>query len=205
VKRMGSAIFAASVAVALTIGCTPNKEQGTEDYRPAKFDSFGINTGNDNVGRDKGPAAMMYLKRIHNREPHLVGLLERHAERIPGVADIKVLAFKDNLIVGVLPAGTPRPDVIDPTPSIPYTPGKPSRIDNGHTDHLQQRVVNAMRTRLQAETRFNVLFVSTNRAVYERIAGLHDRISRGVPVRDDEFQSLLNDIGYTTKGFDLVH
>jgi hypothetical protein len=203
-KRWGSALFAASVAVVFTIGCTPNKEQGTEDYRPAKFDAFGMNIRSDNVGRDKGPAAMMYQKRIHNREPHLVGLLERHAERIPGVADIKVLAYKDNLIVGVLPMGTPRPDVIA-TPSIPYTPGKPSRIDNGHTDHLQQRVVNAMRTRLQAETRFNVLFVSTNRAVYERIAGLHDRISRGMLVRDDEFQSLLNDIGYTTKGIDLVH
>lgn len=205
-KRVGVLCAALWLAAGIA-GCTPNKQQGTEDYagQPARFDPYGINLKNDNVGRDKGPAAMIYQKNIHNREPHLIALLERRAERIPGVRDIKVLAYKDNLLIGVLTADTPKPDQIDPTPSIPFTPNKPTRIDNGHTDHIQQRVVREMRSRLQAETRYNVMFVSTNKAIYQRIADLHERISRGGTAREEEFQTLLNDIGYTTKGFDLVH
>jgi hypothetical protein len=206
VKRVGVLCAALWLAAGIA-GCTPNKQQGTEDYagQPARFDPYGINLKNDNVGRDKGPAAMIYQKNIHNREPHLIALLERRAERIPGVRDIKVLAYKDNLLIGVLTADTPKPDQVDPTPSIPFEPGSPKRIDNGHTDHIQQRVASEMRSRLQAETRYNVMFVSTNKAIYQRIADLHERISRGETAREEEFQTLLNDIGYTTKGFDLVH
>jgi hypothetical protein len=188
-------------------GCTPNKQQGTEDYtgQQARFDPYGINLKSDNLGRDKGPAAMIYQKNIHRREPHLLALLERHAERIPGVQDIKVLAFKDNLLIGVLTADTPKPDQVNPNPTIPHEPGSPNRIDNGHTDHIQMKVVKAMRSRLQAETRFNIMYVSTNKAIYQRIADLHERILRGETVRDEEFQTLLNDIGYTSIGFELVH
>ncbi|GED53065.1 YhcN/YlaJ family sporulation lipoprotein [Brevibacillus borstelensis] len=205
-KRWGSALCALLLAGVVGSGCTPNKEQGGEDYHgePAKYDAYGINIKNDNVGTDKGPAAMLVQKNRHHREPDLVRTLEAQAERIPGVVDIKVLAYKDNLLIGVLPDGATKPDSIDPTPSVLYTPGKPARIDNGHTDRLQQRVAGVMRSRLQAQTRYNIMYVSTNPAVYQRIADIHQRVVRGERVPEDEFQTLLNDIGYTTKGFNLV-
>ncbi|MGN7468647.1 sporulation protein [Brevibacillus sp. SAFN-007a] len=205
-KRIGVSVCASILLVGLMTGCSPNKEQGTEDRNgsPAKFDAYGINVRNDNVGRDKGPAAMMSQKMVHNREPHLVALLERHAERLPGVVDIKVLAYKDNLLVGVWPTDTPKPDEVNPRPSIPYTPGKIIRNDNGHTDALQKRVVDRLRSRLQSESRFNLMYVSTNKAIYDRLADMHQRILRGEEVSNEEFQVLVNDIGYTVKGYNLV-
>jgi hypothetical protein len=205
--RLGRMALAGALVLGLLTACVPDKQQGAEDKivrNPAKFDTYGINLNNDNIGTDKGPAAMLRRKQLKNREPHLVAKVEQHAERIPGVVDIKVIAYKDNLLIGVLPDGTPRPATIDPTPSIPYTPGKPNRINNGHTDLLQLRVVGEMRRRLQAETSYNIMYVSTNRVMYQRIADMHERIMRGEPIRDDELQSLVNDIGYTVKGFDLV-
>ncbi|MFS0554325.1 sporulation protein [Brevibacillus sp. 179-C9.3 HS] len=203
---MCGGIMAVLLFASLMTGCSPNKEQGTEDKNgsQAKFDALGINFKNDNAGRDKGPAAMISQKMVHQREPQLVTHLEGHAENLPGIVDIKVLAYKDNLIVGVLPTDTPKPDEVNPRPSIPYTPGKIVRVDNGHPDALQKRVVDRMRTRLQAETRFNILYVSTNRAIYDRVADIHLRISNGEHISDEEFQVLLNDIGYTVKGINLV-
>ncbi|WJQ83688.1 YhcN/YlaJ family sporulation lipoprotein [Brevibacillus brevis] len=205
-RRISRSIVAVLLFAGLLTGCSPNKEQGTEDQNgnKAKFESLGINFQNDNVGRDKGPAAMISQKRVHQREPQLVTYLEGRAEKLPGVADIKVLAYKDNLIVGVLPVDTPKPDEVNPRTSIPYTPGKIVRVDNGHPDSLHRRVVNRMRSSLQAETRFNILYVSTNRAVYDRIADLHSRITNGEHISDEEFQVLLNDIGYTVIGYNLV-
>lgn len=205
-KRIGYCLYASILLVALMTGCTPNKEQGTEDRNgnEAKFDAYGINFRNDNVGMDKGPAAMITQKMVHNREPHLVAYLERHAEKVPGVADLKVLAYKDTLLIGVLPLDTPKPDEINPRPSIRHTPGRIVRNDNGHTDALQKRVVDRMRSRLQSESRFNLMYVSTNRAIYDRIFDLHQRILRGEAVSNEEFQVLLNDIGYTVKGYNLV-
>jgi len=205
-KRIGMGISVSALIAAMLAGCSPNKEQGTEDRNgnQAKFEAYGINYQNDNAGRDKGPAAMISQKMVHKREAHLVGLLERHAEKIPGVVDIKVLAYKDSLLVGVLPIDTPKVDEVNPRPSIPYTPGKIIRVDNGHPDHLQKRVVDRMRTRLQTESRFNTMYVSTNRAIYDKVADLHSRIVRGEQVSDEEFQVLINDIGYTVKGVNLV-
>ncbi|MCG5252882.1 sporulation protein [Brevibacillus agri] len=205
-KRIGFGLYASILLAGLLTGCSPNKEQGTEDRNgnQAKFEAYGINYRNDNVGMDKGPAAMISQKMVHNSEPHLVAYLERHAEKVPGVVDIKVLAYKDNLLVGVLPVDTPKPDEVNPRPSIPYTPGKIIRNDNGHTDALQKRVVDRMRSRLQTESRFNLMYVSTNRAIYDRISDLHQRILRGEEVSNEEFQVLLNDIGYTVKGYNLV-
>ncbi|MFD2372062.1 sporulation protein [Brevibacillus sp. GCM10020057] len=205
-RRIQAGICAALLLAGSLAGCSPNKEQGAEDKNgnQAKFESFGINYRNDNAGMDKGPAAMISQKYMHQREPHLVSLLERHAEKIPGVVDIKVLAFKDTLLVGVLPLDTPKPDEVNPKPSIPHTPGAIIRNDNGHTDALQKRVVDRMRVRLQTETRYNIMYVSTNRALYDRIADLHERIMRGEPVSNEEFQVLINDMGYTHKGYNLV-
>lgn len=205
-NRIRAGICVCLMLSGLLAGCSPNKQQGTEDRNgnQAKFEAYGINVRNDNAGMDKGPAAMISQKAVHNREPHLVATLERHAEQIPGVVDIKVLAYKDNLLVGVWPADTPKPDQVNPRPSIPYTPGKPNRMDNGHTDNLQKRVVDRMRGRLQTESRFNLMYVSTNHAIYDRISDLHARILRGEHVSDEEFQVLLNDIGYTVKGFNLI-
>lgn len=205
-KRIQAGVFATMMLAGLFAGCSPNKEQGSEDLHgnQAKYESYGINYRNDNAGMDKGPAAMISQKMVHQREPHLVSRLERHAENIPGVVDIKVLAYKDTLLVGVLPTHTPKPDEVNPTPSIPHTPGKIVRVDNGHTDSLQKRVVDRMRVRLQTESRYNLMYVSTNRAVYDRIADLHERILRGEPVSEEEFQVLINDIGYTNKGYNLV-
>lgn len=205
-KRIQAGVFATMMLAGLFAGCSPNKEQGSEDLHgnQAKYESYGINYRNDNAGMDKGPAAMISQKMVHQREPHLVSRLERHAENIPGVVDIKVLAYKDTLLVGVLPTHTPKPDEVNPTPSIPHTPGKIVRVDNGHTDSLQKRVVDRMRVRLQTESRYNLMYVSTNRAVYDRIADLHERILRGETVSEEEFQVLINDIGYTNKGYNLV-
>ncbi len=194
------------ILAGLVAGCSPNKEQGSEDRNgnQAKFEAQGINFRNDNAGMDKGPAAMISQKYVHQREPHLVSRLERHAENIPGVVDIKVLAYKDTLLVGVLPSDTPKPDEPNRRPSIPHTPGKIVRNDNGHTDALQKRVVDRMRVRLQTESRYNVMYVSTNRALYDRVADLHERIVRGEPVSDEAFQVLINDMGYTIKGYNLI-
>jgi len=191
---------------AVLAGCTPNKQQGTEDRggNQAKFDTFGVNIRNDNAGTDKGPASMLGQRIMHNREPQLVARLERFAEDLPGVADIKVLAYKDTILVGVLPVGTPKPSVVNTTPNLPHTPGSIVRNDNGHTDHLQTKVVDRMRTQLTSYTRYNLLYVSTDRAIYDRILDLHTRIERGEPVSDGVFQTLVNDIGYTVKGYNLT-
>jgi len=205
--RFGGTALVGVLVAALLSGCVPDKQQGAEDKsvrNPAKFDTYGINVNNDNIGMDKGPAAMLRRKQLENREPHLVAQVEQHAERIPGVRDIKVIAFKDNLLVGVLTDGMPRPATVDPTPSIPHDAGDPVRIDNGHTDLVQLQVIGQIRRRLQAETSYNILYVSTNRVMYERIANVHARILRGEKISDDELQTLVNDIGYTVKGIDLV-
>ena len=194
------------LVVGLLSGCSPNKQMGTEDRNgnQAKYDAFGINLSNDNTGTDKGPAGMIGQKIVHNREPQLVARLEKFAENLPGVVDIKVLAYKDTLLVGVLPIDTPKPDEVNPHPTIPHRPGSIVRIDNGHTDSLQKKVVDRMRVRLATQSRFNILYVSTNPAIYDRISNLHSQIEQGGEVSDEAFQVLINDIGYTVKGYNLV-
>lgn len=186
--------------------CTPNKQMGAEDQNgnQAKFDAYGINMRDDNRGRDKGPAGMIAQQMVHNREPELIADLEQYAEEIPGVVDIKILAYKDNLIMGVLTTDTPKSEEVNIHPNIPHRPENIVRVDDGHTDSVQRRVVQRTRSRLQAQTRYNIMYVSTNRAIYDRVAEVHSRIMHGEQVGDDTFQALLNDIGYTVKGFSLV-
>jgi len=205
-KRNLLGLCACLMLAAAFSGCTPNKQQGTEDRggNQAKYDTFGVNIRNDNAGTDKGPASMLGQRIMHNREPQLVAKLERFAEDLPGVADIKVLAYKDTILAGVLPVGTLNPGMVNTTPSTRYTPGAIVRNANGHTDHLQTKVVDRMRTQLTSYSRFNLLYVSTDRAIYDRILDLHTRIERGEPVSDDVFQTLINDIGYTVKGYNLT-
>lgn len=205
-NRFAMSACACLLATAVLAGCTPNKEMGAEDRNgnQAKYDAFGINLNNDNTGTDKGPAGMVAQKMAQNREPRLMTRLERYAENLPGVMDIKVLAYKDTLVVGVLPVDTPKPDEVNPNPSIPHAPGSIVRIDNGHTDNLQKRVVDRMRVRLAGESQFNILYVSTNPAIYDRISNLHSQIEQGGMVSDEAFQVLINDIGYTVKGYSLV-
>jgi len=206
VKRWTAGLCTCLVLIGLLSACSPNKEMGTEDRNgnQAKFEAYGINLRNDNQGTDKGPAGMIAQKVVHNREPELIARLESAAERIPGVVDLKILAYKDNLLVGVLTADTPRSDEINKSLTIPHRPDKIVRVDNGHTDDLQRRVTGRLLPLLQAQSRFNIMYVCTNRALYDRIADIHARIRRGEPVSDGEFQELLNDIGYTVKGFNLV-
>lgn len=205
-KQMTAGLCACLLLLALLSACSPNKQMGTEDRNgnQAKFDALGINLRNDNQGMDKGPAGMIAQNMIHNREPELIAKLEAYAEDLPGVVDIKVLAYKDNLLVGVLPLHTPKPDEVNKSLNIPHRPDRILRVDNGHTDNLQKRVVDRMRSRLEAQTRFNILYVCTNRALYDRIADIHSRIERGEPVSDSMLQVLMNDIGYTVKGYNLV-
>ncbi|CFJ17541.1 Uncharacterised protein [Mycobacterium tuberculosis] len=61
-----------------------------------------------------------------------------------------------------------------------------------------------MRVRLATQSRFNILYVSTNPAIYDRISNLHSQIEQGGEVSDEAFQVLINDIGYTVKGYNLV-
>lgn len=205
-RRMTAGLCACLLLIGSVAACSPNKEMGTEDRNgnQAKYDAYGINIGNDNQGKDKGPAGMIAQQMIHNREPELVAKLENFAEDIPGVVDIKVLAYKDNLLVGVLTADTPRSNEVNKSPNVRHNPDSIVRVDNGRTDNVQKRVVDRMRSRLQAQTRFNVLYVSTNRAIYDRIADVHSRILRGEQVSDGTLQTLINDIGYTVKGYSLV-
>jgi hypothetical protein len=193
------------VVASLLTGCSPNKQQGTEDRNgnQAKFDAYGINIRNDNAGTDKGAVGMIKQKVMHNREPELIARLEAYAEKLPGVMDIKVLAFKDNLLVGVLPVDTPKQDEANPNLSLPHTSGAVVRSNNGHTDALQKKVVDRMRVRLVGESRFNVLYVSTNPAIYDRISNIHREIEQGTVISDQVFQVLISDIGYTTKGYSL--
>ena len=205
-KRLTAGFCACLLLPGLMSACSPNKEMGTEDRNgnQAKFEAYGINLRNDNQGTDKGPAGMIAQKVIHNREPELIAKLESSAEKIPGVVDLKILAYKDNLLVGVWTADTPRPDEINKSLNVPHRPDKIVRVDNGHTDDLQRRITGSLLPRLQAQSRFNVMYVCTNRALYDRIADIHGRIQGGEAVSDSEFQVLINDIGYTVKGFNLV-
>jgi hypothetical protein len=198
----------AAITASAAIGCSPDKQRGVEDIgsgnNKVKFDAYGFNISDDNVGRDKGPVAMFYRTGFERREPRLIQQLARQAEKIPGVADVQVISYQDNLIVGVQTIGTPRQDVINTKVDVRQTPVKPEALSIGNTDALQRRIANDMRAHLQAETRYNVLFVSTNPVIYRRVADVNQRLSRGKRVTEDEMRILLNDIGYTTKGYNLV-
>jgi hypothetical protein len=198
----------AAVTAASLIGCSPDKQRGAEDIgggnNKVKFDAYGFNLSDDNVGRDKGPVAMYYRTAFERREPRLIQQLARQAEKIPGVADVQVISYQDNLIVGVQTIGVPRQDVINTEVDVRQTPAKAEALSIGNTDALQRRIANDMRANLQAETRYNILFVSTNPVIYQRVADVNQRISRGQRVTEDELRILLNDIGYTTKGYNLV-
>ncbi|GAA4710689.1 YhcN/YlaJ family sporulation lipoprotein [Brevibacillus fulvus] len=187
-------------------GCTPDKQRGMEDLGPnkykTKFDAYGHNLSDDNAGRDKGMLAMFYVTGEERREPQLIQHLQNRIRTIGGVEDVKVISYQDNLIVGVRTKGSPRPDLRYEVDS-PYTQKRTVQPYTGKPDHTQQLVVEEIRARLQAETRFNQLYVTTNPAFYRRISELSQRIGRD-HVHEDELRVLLNEIGYTTKPLNLT-
>jgi hypothetical protein len=188
--------------------CSPDKQRGAEDVGHGnmknRYDAYGINNVDDNKGRDKGPAAMFFVAGREQREPRLFGLIERRVERIPGVADAKIITYGDNLIVSVLPSGTPKRDQLITRIDTEATPTTPNDTVKNSPDGLHHRIVNAIRPRLQAETRYNLLYVTTNPALYQRVSELSKRIHTGQHVQDEDMKALLNDIGYTSKGYNLV-
>ncbi|MCK9906641.1 hypothetical protein MXD63_42450, partial [Frankia sp. Cpl3] len=103
--------------ISVVCGCSPDKQRGIEDVggsnQKVKFDAYGVNLGDDNAGRDKGPAAMYYRMNRETREPQLFDRLESQTRRIRGVEDVKIISYKDNLLVGVKAQGTPQPDTLN--------------------------------------------------------------------------------------------
>ncbi|WP_241254708.1 YhcN/YlaJ family sporulation lipoprotein [Brevibacillus sp. SYP-B805] len=205
---IGSFVIVLLLALLGSAACTPDKQRGAEDLGPGsrknRYDAYGINFVDDNRGRDKGPAAMYFVARREQREPRLFGLIERRVERMPGVADAKILTYMDNMIVAVLPSGAPKRDQVNTRIDTKGSPVAPDDTVKNSPDGLHHQVVTAIRSRLQAETRYNLLYVTTNPALYQRVAELTRRIQTGQPISDDEMKSLMNDIGYTTKGYNLV-
>lgn len=206
-KKLLASMLVMMISIAV-FGCSPDKQRGIEDVggskTKTKFDAHGYNLVDNNVGRDKGPAAMYYRANKERREPQLIDRLERQVRGIRGVDDVKIISYKDNLLVGVKTTGTPQPDTINLKVDSPQTPSRPQQIFNGKPDALQQRVVADIRSRLQADTRYNTLFVTTDPIMYQRINTLKHHSIHAQQVDENEYRVLLNEIGYTTKGFNLI-
>jgi len=203
-----SSMMLSMVIMLMLTACVPDKERGTEDLGPGvnkhKFDAYGINFTDDNRGTDKGIIAMYRRGQVEQRQPQLLYTLERRIERIPGVADARFLSYKDTLIVSVLPNGTPKRDVVNLVTNVPHTPVAPQNQIKNSPDGLHHLIVERIRARLQAETNYNILYVTTNPALYHRTADLHERLMRGEQVLDTDVKALVNDLGYTVKGYNLV-
>lgn len=200
------------IALLLTLTITsvaifyPDKEgaRGPQKLNQSKFETYGYNYNGTGLGADKG-VANLYIQESRKRmEPRLIDQLERRAESLPGVLDIKIVAYLDNLIVGVLSDGRSHVDMRNT--SDPYQ-GKRESIKlrmNETTDGFHKDIIRVLRPRLQAESRYNNIYIATQPAMYQRISELHQRIQRGENIVDDEFISLVNDIGYVTRGYNLV-
>ncbi len=181
----------------------PNKRTGLENQQ-AKFESYGYNYNGRGLASDRGIANIYMQNASRNREPALIQTLEQRAEKLPGVVDLKILSYTDSLIVGVLTDGRNRVDIRNTTVDVPHTPTKPGATMLENTDGYHKRIIRTLRASLQAQSSYNNIFITTNPAMYERIAELHKRIHEGKKISNEELQVLVNDIGYTTRGYNLI-
>lgn len=184
----------------------PDKEgaRGPQRLNTSRFESYGYNFNGTGVGTDKGVANLYMQESRKRQEPALINKLEQQAEKVPGVVDIKIVSYLDNLIVGVLTDGNRRVDIRNTAIHNPSNKRRTSPRMYETTDGYHKDIITALRPRLQAESRYNNIFISPSTPMYERISNLHERISRGEQIEEQEFISLLNDIGYTTRGYNLV-
>lgn len=195
------------IALLLTLTVTsvaifyPDKEgaQGPQQLTKSKFETYGYNYNGSGLGVDKG-VANLYMQQSRKRmEPALIDQLEKRAESLPGVLDIKIVAYLDSLIVGVLTDGRNHTDMRNSAVAHPDQRRTFASRMYETTDGFHKDIIRLMRPRLQAESRYNNIYIATQPAMYERISDLHQRIARGDKITDDEFISLLNDMGYITR------
>ncbi|RNB85012.1 sporulation protein [Brevibacillus fluminis] len=202
------------IAVALLLALTitsvaifyPDKEgaRGPQQLPKSKFETYGYNYNGSGLGVDKG-VAHLYMQESRKRmEPGLIDQLEKRAESLPGVLDIKIVAYLDNLIVGVLTDGRNHTDMRNTANTYPNNRRTFATRMHETTDGFHKDIIRVLRPRLQAESRYNNIYIATQPAMYERISEFHQRIHRGEKLTDDEFISLLNDMGYITRGYNLV-
>lgn len=198
----------AAVALAVSLGaCSPDKERVAERQLNGRvmhqYDAYGTRLFGDR-NRDIGPAAMYFQTNRERREPQLIHTLERRVEEMRGVADVKVISYMDNIVFAVLPSEAPKRDRVNTRIDTLSTPIEPNDQVKNSPDGLHNQVVNRIRQYLQAQSHYNILWVTTNPAIYQRVSEIHERARRGEVVLDDDIKALMNDIGYTTKGYNLV-
>lgn len=203
------------IALLLTLTITsvaifyPDKEgaKGPQQITRSKFETYGYNYNGKGLGADRG-VANLYIQESRKRmEPGLIDQLERRAESVPGVLDIKIVAYLDNLIVGVLTDGRNHIDMRNTAAKRNNKPTEKKTLGlrmYETTDGFHKEIIRVLRPRLQAESRYNNIYIAAQPAMYERISDLHQRIQRGDNIANDEFISLLNDMGYITRGYNLV-
>lgn len=176
----------------LVSGCLPLSGGG--DTRP-------MQTRNPPDGYVLGDDKAFY---INERTPDVLRDAERRIRRIPGIVDAHIITFRDTVIVGVLTdgrtTGTDRRVHVD----TPYNAKTPETRIRPATDGYNNQIVNAIRPRLQSETRFNVLLIATDQVSFARIADIKRRVQAGQPVSAGEYNKLMNDIGMTKEPFNLV-
>jgi|GEM_PF-675353 len=208
-KTSITGLVALAITVTLT-GCssTPDKERVSEQpERGGKltqhYDSYGTKVFGNRY-RDMGPAQMYLQANRERKEPRLIKTMEQRVEEMRGVADVKVFSYMDNIVFAVLPSNAPQRDRMNTRIDTLSTPIEPNDTVKNSPDGLHNQVVNEIRQYLQAQSGYNILWVTTNPAIYHRVAEVHERIKNGDTVRDDDLKALLNDIGYTTKGYNLT-
>lgn len=198
------------LAVAITVSlaaCTPDKERVSEKptrgMKVEHYDSYGTKIFGDRY-RDMGPASMYMQATKERKEPGVIRTMERRVEEMDGIADVKVISYMDNLIFAVLPSGAPKRDRVNTRVDALQTEVKPNDQVKNSPDGLHNQVVNRIRPYLQAQTGYKILWVTTNPAIHHRVSELHERIKNGDDVKDEDLKALLNDVGYTVKGYNLT-
>ncbi|MBP1932631.1 YhcN/YlaJ family sporulation lipoprotein [Ammoniphilus resinae] len=104
--------------------------------------------------------------------------INRQIESIPGVANASVVLYGDSIFIGL----------------------KKDARYQGSDYSLKQKVKQSM----QGLARKNILYVVTDRDLYNRIDKISQRIQNRKPVGNRELNTLMNQVGLKVKPFTLI-
>jgi len=153
------------------------------------------------------------LSKVYDGRNGVVGPLERtenmenQVKRLPGIVDAKMISYRNNIIVGVV---LEKPNYREPKYSTKAhdwqlrNETKPGDRSYVNTDTYNDHIVKTVRHALQTEGKGHLLYITTDQFNYKKIAELKQKEQTGKPVRDEEYQGLISDIGFIMEPYNLL-
>lgn len=160
---------------------------------------------------DKGMITKSYVRtRGEAGRLDRVQMMENKVKNIPGIADAKMIMYRQNVIIGVRPMdknyreqknGLHSGTTQDRQPQNETTPEHRSRVN---TDTYNDQIVKTIRNDLQTEGRGRLLYITSDQFNFKKIAQLQYKQRTNQPVHEDDYRTLINDIGFIMEPYNLV-